>query len=190
MNTLEIKNNILALISRIDNQTVLTDVYAYMNDRFTETLFWDTIALLDWGSADVCARVIAHLAKKPELIVDFDRMLSRKLYDLDGKVFAEAVYGKDTPISTDDFLYVRCFNIAQGQVFYESVLENPALIANGVFESLLSVGAEAYQLATQKTDYVFPLTEFHYETYCNAKAWDRKQEDNIYYQLYTKNVFA
>jgi hypothetical protein len=190
MDTLEIKNHILALISRIDNQSVLSDVYTYMNDRFTENLFWDTIALLDWESADVRAPVIAYLAQKPEFITDFDKMLSRKLYDLDGKIFAEAVYGKEVPISADDFLYVRCFHVAQGKAMYESVLANPALMKDEVFESLLSIGAEAYQLATQKTDYVFPLTEFHYETYSNAQAWGKRKEDSLYSQLYAKKVFA
>jgi hypothetical protein len=188
MNTvLEIKNNILSLISRIDNQNVLTEVYAYMNDRFTENLFWDTLALLDWENEDICAPAVVYLSKRPELIVDFDKMLSRKLYELDGKIFAEAVYGKDMPISVDDFLYVRCFQVAQGKEFYKSVLENPALMKDDVCESLLSIGAKAYQLATQKTDYVFPLTEFHYETYSNAKAWGRKKE-NIYSQLAQKEL--
>lgn len=143
METLEIKNHISALSSRINNQSVLTDVYAYMSNRFMENLFWDTIDLLDWESENVCDPAVAHLAKKPELIADFDKMLSRKLYDLDVKVFAEAVYGKDASVSADDFLYVRCFHVAQGQDFYESVLESPTLMKNEVFESLFSIGAEA-----------------------------------------------
>lgn len=190
METIEIKNHILALISRIDSKSVLTDVYTYMSDRYTESLFWDTIALLDWESENICTPAILHLAKRPELITDFDKILSRKLYDLDGKVFAEAVYGKDTSVSADDFLYVRCFHVAQGKDFYESILDNPMIMKDEAFEPLLSIGAEAYQLATQKTDYIFPLTAFHYETYSNAKAWGKNQEDNIYSQLYAQTLFA
>jgi hypothetical protein len=190
MNTLEIKNNLLVLISRIDNQNVLTEVYEYINERFAENLFWETIALLDWESEDVCLSVVEFLAQKPDYIIAFDEILSRKLYDLDSPIFAEAVYGKNAPISVDDFLYIRCHQVAQGKEFYEKIIVNPSLMQDEVFEDLLSIGARAYQLATQKTDYVFPLTQYHYETYSNAKAWGRKKEENIYTQLYNQKVLA
>ncbi|MFR9778028.1 DUF4240 domain-containing protein, partial [Micromonospora sp. MS34] len=57
----------------------------------------------------------------PEL-VDLDRVVERKLYDIDRADIHEVTDGSD-----DGFLYARGFIVAMGRDFYQTVRANPAL---------------------------------------------------------------
>jgi hypothetical protein len=55
-------------------------------------------------------------------LTDLDRVVERKLYDLDREEIHEHTDGSD-----DGFLYCRGFIVAAGQQFYEAVLADPAM---------------------------------------------------------------
>jgi hypothetical protein len=57
---------------------------------------------------------------KDELL-EFDRILERKLYDIDRADIQEHTDGSD-----DGFLYARGFIVAAGQAYYEAVTKDPA----------------------------------------------------------------
>jgi Protein of unknown function (DUF4240) len=149
-----------------------------------ENLFWKIIEKIEFNNVNPLEKAIQELAKYSTQIRDFDAILSHKLYELDGEIFAQAVYGKTETMSVDDFLYVRCYTLAQGKDFYEKIRQNPSLMPNETFEPLLYLSQKSYELAEQKTDYYPILSEYHYETYCNAEAWGRRKSDNFHFQLY------
>lgn len=57
---------------------------------------------------------------KDELL-QFDRILERKLYDIDRAEIQEHTDGSD-----DGFLYARAFIVAAGQAYYEAVSKDPS----------------------------------------------------------------
>jgi Protein of unknown function (DUF4240) len=57
-----------------------------------------------------------------EELLDFDRILERKLYDIDRADIHERTDGSD-----DGFLYCRGFIVALGHRYYEAVRDNPKL---------------------------------------------------------------
>jgi Protein of unknown function (DUF4240) len=56
-----------------------------------------------------------------EDLLAFDRILERKLYDIDRSEVQEATDGSD-----DGFLYARGFIVAAGQAYYDAVNRDPA----------------------------------------------------------------
>lgn len=149
-----------------------------MDDR----RFWGIIARLDWDQAGdddaVLAPAVAALAAlSVEDIYAFDDALAAKLYALDTREVARAVYrGEVDPddgddyISADDFLYSRCVVVANGREYYESVLADPSKAPQGMeFESLLSLVHQAYEAKTgEEYDHASPLS---YESFSNAEGW-------------------
>lgn len=147
----------------------------------SEQAFWDIIGLLDWkqegNDEEILEPAIQYLSSLPaEAITVFDDFLSEKLYHLDAQSYAEnagenAYRGEDAPFSADDFLYARCYVVAQGKDFYYRVLENPEKMPEDqTFESLLSLAPVAYRRKTgKKPDWVpaYPI-----ETFSNAEGWD------------------
>ena len=57
-----------------------------------------------------------------EDLQNFDRILERKLYDIDRADVQECTGGSD-----DGFLYARGFIVAAGRQYYESINEDPSL---------------------------------------------------------------
>src|SRR5690349_2281203 len=55
-------------------------------------------------------------------LLEFDRILERKLYDIDRADIQERTDGSD-----DGFLYCRGFIVAMGREYYEAVRANPAV---------------------------------------------------------------
>jgi hypothetical protein len=55
-------------------------------------------------------------------LIDMDRVLERRLYDIDREDIHEFTDGSD-----DGFLYARGFIVAAGREFYEAVKANPAM---------------------------------------------------------------
>jgi hypothetical protein len=62
---------------------------------------------------------LEQLAK--DELLQFDRILERKLYDIDRADIQECTDGSD-----DGFLYARAFIVAAGQSYYEAVSKNPS----------------------------------------------------------------
>jgi len=64
----------------------------------------------------------ASLEQLPEdELLQFDRILERKLYDIDRADIQEHTDGSD-----DGFLYARGFIVAAGQAYYEAVTKDPS----------------------------------------------------------------
>jgi len=149
----------------------------------TEAQFWGLISLLDWDHTDdddaVVEPLVAALAAGPvRQIFDFADILSQKLYALDGLKFAqhigESSYKTGRYFSGDAFLYVRCCVVANGQSFYEDVLEHPVRMPKDTdFEPLLYVATDAYERKTgRKWDYV---PAYNVETFSNQARWESEK---------------
>lgn len=150
---------------------------------FTESDFWDVVNQLDWSKEDddekVVEPLVSLLAESPIAhIYRFSDILAEKLWHLD--TYAHAKVFLDDPeeeglLSVDDFLYTRCAVVANGQAYYEKVLNDPALMPTDLtFEPLLYVALKAYKRKTGKN--FIPVCAFNYETYSNKKGW-QKQAD-------------
>jgi hypothetical protein len=146
---------------------------------FTEASFWRLVDLLDWDKDGddeaVIAPLVNHLAEAPLAhIYRFHDLLSEMLWKLDTKQHAQPFLDdpeEDGYLSVDDFLYVRCAVVANGQAYYDNILRSPDEMPTHItFESLLYVASEAYEKQTGK-----PLTTpptYNYETYSNKKGWE------------------
>ncbi len=169
------------LQEKYPNAEVRLDVHTD-NEKLilSEDEFWKTINLIDWqqeNDDDKLKPLINSLQKKSiRKIYDFADLLSKYLYRLDTKKFAQQIgidAWKDDGqyFSVDNFLYARLCVIANGEEFYNNVLNNPAKMPkNLAFEDLLYAPAEAYQNKTNKAlDYTprFPI-----ETYSNKEGWN------------------
>jgi len=141
--------------------------------------FWDIISLFNWNEVDddkIVEPVIKHLSKlKVADIKQFQENLTNKLYCLDTKEHAKNIgdgsYNEtDDYVSVDFFLYARCKAVANGQIFYDTVLKDPTQMPKDEdFEVLLGVSGTAYELKTKKElDY---STGCDYETYSNKEGW-------------------
>ncbi|MFZ4560968.1 MAG: DUF4240 domain-containing protein [Saprospiraceae bacterium] len=148
---------------------------------FTEADFWETIAMLDWDKADdddkVVEPLILFLSEQPiGHIYRFSDILSEKLWQLD--TYAHAKVFLDDPeeeglLSVDDFLYTRCAVVANGQNYYNKILENPHLMPPDLtFEPLLYIALKAYERKTGKR--FLPIYAYNYETYSNKKGWQKQ----------------
>ena len=81
------------------------------------------VAVIDGALHDVVARLRNHLeALDAEALVTFDRVLERKLYEIDREDVQEITDGSD-----DGFLYARGFIVALGKPFYDAVDAAPAM---------------------------------------------------------------
>lgn len=74
--------------------------------------------------------VVGHLrgqldALSADELLAFDRILERKLYDIDRADIQERTDGSD-----DGFLYCRGFIVGMGRAFYEAVRADPAVAVN------------------------------------------------------------
>lgn len=126
-----------------------------------EIEFWNLINLLDWtqeSNEAITEVLIKALSKKAVVeIQEFAEILNGKLAALSTQAHLKASYKNlSNEFSADEFLYIRCCVVANGQEFYKSVLKNPDLMPqNTDFEPLLYVAEKAYFLKTAKTDFSF-----------------------------------
>jgi Protein of unknown function (DUF4240) len=148
----------------------------------SETAFWNIIALLDWSNPEdegtVLSKAISFLAEKPlRHIYEFQDKLSQKLFALDTMVHAKNVgenawLSENDDFSADEFLYARCCVVANGQDFYNNVLQKPELMPQDfAFEPLLTLAHRAYQLKTNKIFRYVPNSNF--ETFANKQGWKK-----------------
>jgi Protein of unknown function (DUF4240) len=145
----------------------------------SEKYFWEIISLLDWSKEEdddaVVEPAVAHLAAGPvRHILEFEDILSEKLYTLDSRTFAmhigENAWSPDRYFSVDNFLYARCCVIANGEAFYQQLLSDPASMPKDLtFEALLYIASEAYERKTGKPVQYIPA--FPFETYSNEAGW-------------------
>ena len=145
-----------------------------------ETEFWNLIAkvnatALDHGNEDAAVQPLQYaLSALPEQkLADFGEVLSQKLYALDGKTYAQNA--GESGDSDDGFLYARCYVVAKGQKFYESVLADPRKMVKSIdqwCEALLSVHWNAWADLTgnDASDWPFAAS-VSYESGSNETLW-------------------
>lgn len=151
------------------------------NIGMDENEFWKIIDMFEWKhSGDdekVLKKAIKYLSKKSDEDLNvFDDILSKMLFDLDGKEYAknigeDAYVDEESYFSVDEFLYSRCVVVANGKEFYYEVLENPKSMPEDMeFEALLYITSEAFEIKhDEEYDYV---PKFDYETYSNKSKWE------------------
>ena len=150
--------------------------------KMDEDAFWEILSRLNWkkqGDDDaVLEPAVATLSLMSVAdIAKFEMMMTKKLYALDTREHARAVYEGETDpddgdqyISADDFLYARCVMLVNGRKKYESVLKNPKGIAKGKeFEAVLSLARDAHERKTgEELDVSTPVS---YESFSNKAGW-------------------
>ncbi len=148
------------------------------NPVFSENAFWAAIEMLDWGQDGDDDKTVEPLVEflsgqTIAVIYRFADILSEKLWFLDTQNHAKIFL--DDPeeggmLSVDDFLYTRCAVVANGQNFYEKILNDPTLMPLDLtFEPLLYIALKAYK---RKTGKIFTtIHAYNYETYSNINGW-------------------
>jgi len=166
------------LQSKYPDAVVHIEVEMQEETEMDEAAFWGIISLFDWGrkrNEDIIEPAITALSRYSEsAIFQFEDILSKKLFALDGEKYALALgwdqNGK-TYFSADTFLYARCCVVANGALFYNKVLADPDMMPSDcTFESLLYLAEKAHRIQTgnDNYDYIPPTS---YETFSNAEGW-------------------
>jgi hypothetical protein len=144
--------------------------------------FWDILSRLDWkkqGDDDeVLAPAVRALSQMSVAdIAHFEVMMAQKLFALDTREHARAVYkGQIDPddgdryISADDFLYSRCVMIVNGRQAYEDAVRDPTLMPQeSEFEAVLYLAVNAHRIKTgEDLDVSTPVS---YESFSNTAGW-------------------
>ncbi len=171
------------LQSKYPSATLRVEVELSQNNSvMDEAQFWQIIDLFDWRTLDseaILAPAVEALSQfSKENIHAFHDILNKKLYALDGRRFAEQLgsnrYAPDENkyFSADSFLYSRCCVVANGQVFYQKVLENPTKMPKEyTFESLIYLPRKAWQHKTNQDNYSY-FPEIWHETFSNPEGWE------------------
>jgi hypothetical protein len=143
-----------------------------------EEIFWQIMSLLDFSkydSREVIRPCINRLMDfESEDIYQFEEILAKKLYGIDGKIFAQNIsenpYQEGKYFSVDYFLYFRAGAISEGKDFYNELLKNPILF-NEVksFEPILYIAERAYK---SRAGYEMAPATISYETYSNKSLWN------------------
>ena len=142
--------------------------------------FWSLIDRFDWSKDeddDIIEPAVMALALLPDVqIADFQEVLARKLYALDGRAWAresgDVWWGDPDRLSVDGFLYARCLVVANGREFYDAVVADPTLMPKeGDFEAILMLAADAYDRKTGLEWDEIEDTEVSYETFANEAGW-------------------
>jgi hypothetical protein len=147
-----------------------------------DATFWALIDKLDWRHEHDDDAVVEPLVRALALLPDaeiggFQETLAQKLYDLDGRAWAqngggEIWLGEPDQVSVDAFLYARCAVVARGQDAYGAVRADPTQMPkNAAFEGLLYVASTAYERQTGLEWDDLDDTEVSYETFSNEAGW-------------------
>jgi hypothetical protein len=147
--------------------------------RFSETDFWQLMGRFDWSQAEdnaIIAPAMQFLESQSLAhIYRFSDMLAEKLWHLDTRKHAQVFLDdpeNEGELSVDDFLYTRCAVVANGQAFYEKVLQNPTEMPSDLtFEPLLYLAANAYNRKTGKR--FTTISAYPSETYSNKRGWKK-----------------
>ncbi len=146
----------------------------------TQEEFWQLIKLVDQDALEqqdeeaALAALEAALADKsiPE-IESFYTHLAHALYDIDGETYADNA--GDSGGSDDAFLYARCYVVARGRDFYNSVKGDPGKMPQTIeqwCESLLYVAPNAWGRITgsEPNEWEF-YPDVSFETGYNTSQW-------------------
>ena len=146
-------------------------------DRATFWQLIDTVdrAALRSGDEDGAVQPLIEAleACAEKQLQEFEDVLTECLYDIDSEAHADAAGASGQ--SGDGFLYARCYVVASGQTYYQSVLGDPAKMPRSIeewCEPLLYVARRAWAASTgndeEDWDHEGPLS---YETGSNQANW-------------------
>lgn len=152
----------------------------YNVEPMPDDQFWNIIDLLDWDQEgddlSVIEPSVMALAKmEKEEILAFEEALCRKLFALDGEVFAknvgkESYKGKEGHFSKTWFLSARCCAVANGEEAYKEICENPQLMPKDLgFSALCQIAPKAFE--KKLGDDFNYVSRFGKETFSNASGW-------------------
>lgn len=149
-------------------------------DKFSkltgEDLFWEVMNLCNWEHEGEDDKVLAPVVKKlasfeDGKIFEFEKHMTKLLYDLDTKELIKACEKEDEYVSDDSFLYSRCVALINGKDYYNRVKAGIiTTIWKMEFESILYVPANAWELKHGNDDYPY-IDELSYETGSNKEGW-------------------
>ena len=149
----------------------------------TEEEFWQLIGLidiaaLDEGDEDVAIEPLydALTEKSEDELFEFEELLSRQLFSIDGEIFAENA--GDSGGSDDGFLYARCYVVARGKKFFDAVKATPTRMPKSIeqwCESLLYPHHKAWGKlkGCDQSEWSF-VASVSYETASNADLWHQE----------------
>lgn len=177
-----------------------------MNIDLNEQFFWELITKANtndnWETYDIDEHIDELTALLSELeseeMILFEMTLRKKLNQLDKVEIAElsiilensfekkdGVYDFDDYISTDGFIYFRCWLILKGQEFFYDILKDINVFVSGKYafdigdtwgEGLLYVSDLAYDAKYGKEDSSF-VSDTVDELYPDIVHYDLKETD-------------
>jgi Protein of unknown function (DUF4240) len=150
----------------------------------TEDEFWalietiDNYALEQGDEESALAPLSGALSERPESdLFGFEEILSQKLYALDGEDYASRA--GESGVSSDGFLYIRCYIIARGKGYYQNILAATENMPNSIdqwCESLLYVHRHVWAKLTDNDESEWPFkASVSYETFSNKVLWAKDQ---------------
>lgn len=150
--------------------------------------FWNLVSLIDVKALEQEDEEQAIAPLKAELVSrtvedlkDFEEHLAQTLFSIDGRAYFEAA--GDAAESDDSFLYVRCYVVAKGKNFFESVKFNPSMMPKDISqwcESLLYVHRIAWAQITGQDESEWPFeTAVSYESGSNLELWAEESNAQV-----------
>jgi hypothetical protein len=148
--------------------------------RMTTEEFWQCIGhinqkVLKAGEGhdhDAVQPLTDFLATLPASKIEgFDEQLSQLLYEIDTREHMRNA-GMSAG-SSDGFLYARCFVVASGKTFYESVKQDPKRMPKSLdewCEPLLYVAEQAWERSARSHKWNYSPS-VSYESGSNSKGW-------------------
>lgn len=151
-----------------------------------EVRFWDVVSLVNLpngeveGNTEAACGVLAKMSI--EDIQCFEQILIEKLYALDTRAHASASLEEPNDFfSHDGFLYKRCFVVASGKEYFETVLQNPNKMPKDLafeLEELLYLPQNAYELKTGSKEFLPVTSKLSAETCSNSAGWAEGSEES------------
>lgn len=105
--------------------------------------------------------------RKPQLI-EFDRILERKLFDIDREDIHKKHGG---PV--ERFLFARSFIVLAGKDYYDAVKDDPSRVVPQLEAEEMSRSAKLYYY--HKHDEEMPRTDISIETFSNKRGWPSRK---------------
>ncbi|MGN0666097.1 MAG: DUF4240 domain-containing protein [Huintestinicola sp.] len=144
---------------------------------FTETDFWDAIDCIDLEYAGdgeaLMSTLVRHLEDcSDEHIFAFDEKLAELLFTIDGKQWAEDLFGT-SEFSETEYLSARCNVIANGKRYYNDIVSHREKMKHEHdTAALASAGAMAWAKKHHKKVADYPLTtKFSPAAHSNEIMW-------------------
>ena len=149
--------------------------------------FWEIVGGIDheYGgdSEAVISSLIRHLKVcEDEYIFAFDDKLSELLYALDGKEWADELFG-DEEFSEEKFLSARCAAVAGGMNHYTRVLSHKEQLSGdniheykgrwyGITDGLMTAASDAWaRKHLTEVDKYPHTTKFSLKSHSNEEMW-------------------